>query len=77
MWLYMYNLKKKLFLKCNVYNNKPRPNYLEFYIITVVKLAPLFFSAPHSSRMIEIPAGCGILKVCLIYSRAESCANGS
>ena len=34
-----------------------------------------FFAAPHSSRMIEIPAGCGILKVCLIYSRAESCAN--
>ena len=27
-----------------------------------------FFAAPHSSRMIEIPAGCGILKVCLILA---------
>ena len=38
MWLYMYNLKKKLFLKCNVYNNKPRPNYLEFDIIACFTL---------------------------------------
>ena len=48
---------------------------VECPIIDRGEASTTFFAAPHSSRMIEIPAGCGILKVCLIYSRAESCAN--